>query len=110
MVLECELDVTVDDGALRLAFTVTNGGSDPVELQFADGCKADFAVHDGERERWRYSDGRAFPQVLSRERLEPGEGTTFVAEWTDPVPGEYAAIAELRARDRRCEARTDVAV
>ena len=115
MALEGSLDASVSsDGTgskmATFAFTVTNEGSEAVELQFSDAAKAEFIVQDEGREVWRYTEGRLFAQMLSAELLEPGESTTYNAEWEDPRPGGYTAVAELRAQEATCEARTDFAV
>ncbi|WP_254523425.1 BsuPI-related putative proteinase inhibitor [Natrinema caseinilyticum] len=112
MTLEGSLDAAEDDAgdAVSFVFTVTNEGSDPIEFQFSDACKAEFVVEDDDEEVWRYTDGRMFAQVLSSETLEPGAATSYDAEWSEPKPGEYVAVAELRARNQTCNARTDVSV
>ncbi|ELY61237.1 BsuPI-related putative proteinase inhibitor [Natronolimnohabitans innermongolicus] len=108
-----EADVSTDGRGstiVEFSFRVTNEGSEPVEVQFSDACKAEFVVTDDGREVWRYTDGKLFTQMLSAERLAPGETATYEAEWTDPLPGGYVAAAELRAREATCEARTDFGV
>lgn len=110
MTLEGSLDARPGGDAVRFEFTVTNAGDEPVEFQFSDACEADFAVLDDGEEIWRFSDGRMFAQMLSTETLDPGESTTYGGEWSDPRSGEFTAVAELRARDRTCEARTDLSV
>lgn len=117
MTLEGTLEADVstgDDGsrpdAVAFAFTVTNAGSVPVELQFSDMCKAEFVVRDGDREVWRFTEGRMFAQMLSRDALAPDESSTYEAEWERPRAGEYTVTAELRAREASCEARTSIVV
>lgn len=112
MTLEGSLETAGDDerDAVLFVFTVTNAGSEPVELQFTDACKAEFVLEDAGNEIWRFTEGRAFAQVLSSETLAPDESATYEAEWSAPEPGEYTALAELRANDETCEARTDVSV
>ncbi|ELZ14118.1 hypothetical protein C478_07599 [Natrinema thermotolerans DSM 11552] len=112
MTLEGSLETAADGSrdAVMFVFTVTNAGEAAIELDFADACKAEFLVVDDGTEVWRFSEGRAFAQMLSSDRLEPGGSTTYEAEWSDPEPGEYTAIAKLRARERTCEATTAVAV
>ncbi|MEY7847827.1 BsuPI-related putative proteinase inhibitor [Natrarchaeobius sp. A-rgal3] len=111
MTLEGSLEATVStDGGGRtvaFAFTATNAGSDPLELQFADAAKAEFLVQDEGREVWRFTEGRAFAQMLGSERLAAGESTSYEGEWDDPMTGSYTAVAELRAREHDCEARTE---
>ncbi|TYL35928.1 hypothetical protein CV102_25300 [Natronococcus pandeyae] len=115
MALEGTLEATVSSGtpgsdAVAFEFSVTNTGSEPVELQFSDACKAEFVVEDEGREVWRYTDGRMFAQMISSERIAPDETATYEAEWENPQSGEYTAVAELRAQEGICEARTDVSV
>lgn len=108
-----EADVSTDSSGAKIvqfAFAVTNTGADPVDLQFSDAAKAEFVVTDDGREVWRFTEGRMFAQMLSTERLAPEETATYEAEWTEPRPGGYVAVAELRARETTCEARTDFAV
>ncbi|MFB6172184.1 MAG: BsuPI-related putative proteinase inhibitor [Haloarculaceae archaeon] len=106
--LECTLSVS-GDGPVRFVLAVTNGNDAAVELTFPEGARADFAVHDG-GEVWRWSDGRAFAQVVETVRLAPGETIEFEGEWPDPDPGRYEATGELRAAERACTARATVSV
>lgn len=115
MTLEGALEATVstdETGASTVAFTftVTNAGSETAELQFSDAAKAEFVVQEEGREVWRFTEGRAFMQMLSSELLEPGESTTYGGEWEHPRPGEYTALAALRAQEATCEARTEITV
>ena len=115
MTLEGSLEATVStdetgSATVEFAFTVTNAGSETVELQFSDAAKAEFVVRDDGREVWRFTEGRAFMQMISSERLAPGESSTYDGAWEDPRPGEYDAVAELRAQEATCEARTEFAV
>ncbi|MFC6766695.1 BsuPI-related putative proteinase inhibitor [Natrinema soli] len=112
MSLEGTLETAGDDArdAVLFVFTVTNAGGETVELEFTDACTAEFVLAADGEEIWRFTDGRVFAQVLSLDSLAPGESATYEAEWSDPQPGAYTAIAELRATDETCEARTDVSV
>jgi hypothetical protein len=112
MSLEGSLETAGEDArdAVLFVFTVTNDGSEPVELRFEDSCKAEFVVAAAGTEIWRFSEGRAFAQVLESTTLEPGASTTYEAEWSDPEPGAHTATAALRATDATCEARTGVSV
>ena len=115
MALEGTLETSISttgtgSKTVEFAFTVTNEGRETADVQFSDAAKAEFVVQDGGREVWRFTEGRMFAQMLSTDRLEPGESTTYDAEWADPRPGEYTAVAELRAREATCEARTDLTI
>lgn len=106
-----EGDLTVEPGdVVRFVFTVRNAGSEVVDLEYPDSCHADFAVFDGDERCWRWSDGRAFMQVIERETLDPGETTTYEGEWPSPNPGRFTARAELRTRERTCEAEREFSV
>ncbi|OVE84789.1 BsuPI-related putative proteinase inhibitor [Natronolimnobius baerhuensis] len=113
MTLEGALETrrTEDDGApVEFVFTITNTGSEPLEVQFADAASAEFIVYDGGQEVWRFTEGQAFMQLLSSDRLEPGESATYDGEWPDPQPGAYTAVAQLRAQEATCEARAEFSV
>jgi hypothetical protein len=111
--LDASLEVTVDGQGRRVRFTlvVENGRSDPVSVTFRDSGDADFAVlaADGETV-WRWSDGRAFAQVLRPAEFAPGESATFEAEWPAPRPGDYTAVGELRVREADVRAETPFSV
>lgn len=103
--------VTVETGeSVTFRFTVTNTTDQSLSLQFRDACKADFAVYEGEEERWRWSEGQMFIQVLEEMILSPDEQETFEATWDDPKSGTYTARAELEANDRTCNAETTFSV
>lgn len=112
MSLEGALGVSVsDDGRdVRLAFTVHNAGSGTADLRFSDACRADFAVLEEGREVWRFTDGRAFAQLIGEESIPPGESVTYDGTWDDPRDGEFAAVAELCAQNTTCEARAEFSV
>jgi hypothetical protein len=109
MSLECHLSVETD-GSVRFVLTVTNRSDERVSLTFPNSGTADFAVLDGAREVWRWSNGRAFAQVLRTVELAPGEQVAFEGEWSDPVSGAYEAVGELRPTRRDCTARVPFSV
>lgn len=104
MSLEGTLEVT-DGEAPTFVFTISNAGDSPVDLQFTDGCKADFVV-EGDDELWRYSDGRMFTQVIGSKTLQPGEETSYECPFDGRATGKLTARAELRAKNRDCTAST----
>ncbi|WP_254537589.1 BsuPI-related putative proteinase inhibitor [Halomarina litorea] len=104
-----DLSVETDD-VVRFVFAVRNDGDGPADLTFRDSCHADFAVYNGEGERWRWSDGRMFMQVIEHRTVEPGGEETFEGEWESPESGEFLARAELCAQDESCEAETRFSV
>ncbi len=109
MPLDSSLDVTTDRD-VQFTFIVTNSGADPVDLSFSDALEADFAVLDDGSERWRFSEGRMFAQMLGSETLDPGGTATYEATWDDPDSGSYTAVATLEANETECEARAEFSV
>lgn len=108
--LDASLEVTVGGDDVGLRFSVVNAGNTPAELTFRDACKADFAVYEDGEEVWRYTDGRAFAQVLTGADLQPGETAVFERAWPSPTPGDYTAEATLRVREHDVTARTPFSV
>ncbi|MFC7045434.1 BsuPI-related putative proteinase inhibitor [Halobacteriaceae archaeon GCM10025711] len=104
MSLDATLDVTAHADAVTFAFTISNAGDDSVELSFPDGCKADFVVESEGAERWRWSEGRMFTQMLETQTLAPGESVIYEGEWDAPEEGEYTARAALQATNYDLEA------
>lgn len=109
MTLEADLDVDVD-GSVTFVFEVVNAAPQSREVTYRGGLGADVAVYEGDREVWRYSDGRAFTQALRSVVLEPGESVRHEATWADPSPGEYTAEASLVATDADVSVRTAFSV
>lgn len=97
MPLEGNLEVTVEGQRVTFAFTVENGGTRPVELEFRSGKVADVVVSEDEQVVWRWSEGQMFTQALDTETLQPGEKFTREMTWEDPPPGQYTAEATLDA-------------
>jgi hypothetical protein len=104
MTLHGSLDVTVGDG-VDFAFTVTNDGDAPRELQFRNGLAADVAVLEDADEVWRWSDGRMVTQALWTDTLAPGGSAVYEARWDDPTAGRYEAVATLAAEGADVEDR-----
>lgn len=110
MTLTGSLDTQVETDRVSFVFTVENDGDEPATLSFRDARTADFAVLDGNDERWRWSQGRMFAQMLQSEELAPGESVTYEAEWQNPKSGSYMAVSTLEAENQECEARTEFSV
>ena len=110
MSLTGTLDTRVESDRVSFTFTVENDADEPVTLSFRDAHSADFAVLDGDDERWRWSQGRMFAQVLQSAELAPGKSATYEGEWQSPKSGSYTAVANLEAENQECEARTEFSV
>jgi hypothetical protein len=110
MTLTGSLDTQVESDRVSFVFTVENEGDETETLSFRNACNADFAVFDGEDERWRWSQGRMFAQMLQSEELAPGESVSYEGEWQNPESGTHTAVATLEADNHDCEARTEFSV
>ena len=109
MSLECHLSVETDR-TVRFSLAVTNGSDERVSLTFPNSGKADFVVLEGDHEVWRWSNGRAFAQVVQTVELAPGEQIVLNGVWSDPAPGTYEAVGELRTNQPECTARASFSV
>jgi hypothetical protein len=103
------LQVEAGRDSVRFTFSLTNASAAPLVLEFATAQRYDFAVLDGARTLWRWSEGRGFAQVLGTETLAPGETRSYSANWAPP-PGladrELTAVGTLAATGRREERRS----
>lgn len=93
--LVATLSVTPGKASLELTLDVVNEGTEPVELTFRSGRRADFVALDDGKEVWRWSEGRMFTQALDEATLQPGESVSFDGSWDDPDPGEYLVRGTL---------------
>lgn len=108
------LDATLTaetDGDVTFSFRIVNDGTSAIDLTFRSGKRADVVVRDAETEAevWRWSEGRAFTQALSRATIRPGEQIEQSFTWPDPPPGSYVATGTLEA-DRDVRAETELTV
>jgi hypothetical protein len=92
---------------VRIAFRVTNAGGGKVEMQFPSGQTHDVVVLDTlGREVWRWSNGRAFTQVLQNKVLRTADTLAFDERWRDATSGRYVAVARLASANYPIEQRT----
>lgn len=101
------LQVTTSGDSVHLLLQVTNAGSAAMELQFRSGQTYDFAVLQGERELWRWSNDQMFTMALRSERWEPGETRRYEAVWR-PAPGtrgDFVAVGQVTAHNEPVEQR-----
>lgn len=92
--------VDTAQGTVRFAIEVANDSPRRVELAFPDGRTHDFAVYDtAGREVWRWSAGRLFTQAMQNRLLESRDAAVFQEEWTQPAPGHYLLVAQLRSEN-----------
>lgn len=108
--LTSTLSVAPIETGIQFTLTVTNEGEDRIELVFPSGQRFDIVVEDGGEECWRYSDGRAFVQMLGTETLEPGSSRSYDALWEAAPAGEYEVRGMLTANTVDVEATMDVTI
>ena len=91
---------------------VANHGTRPVTLVFGSGQRGDVVLRRGPEERYRWSRGRVFTQVLGEMPLAPGQVQSY--ELTESglgvEPGQYELVATLATRPAPPEVRRSVAV
>ncbi|MCL5877897.1 MAG: BsuPI-related putative proteinase inhibitor [Candidatus Bathyarchaeota archaeon] len=82
---------------VEISVTITNGGRSPVELIFTSAQRYDFIISKGEKEIWRWSNGKMFAMTIEQLILQPNETLTYTEKWkpTDATPGEYKATGVI---------------
>jgi hypothetical protein len=95
----------------RWELRLTNQGPEPVVLAFRTSQRGDVALGQDGVERWRWSDGQMFLQVLGERELAPGEVWSFTLEGAlDAAPGRYEAVATVSSEPAPPPARQAVVV
>ena len=80
------------------AFDVTNAGETPVDLTFSSGQRGDVTLSQGEVEKYRWSDGKAFTEAIETVTLQPGMSVPVVLNDVLAVPpGDYDVTAMVTA-------------
>lgn len=76
--------------------TVSNGTDSDVTLEFATSQRGDVVLLDGDEERYRWSQGRAFTQVVGTSTVTAGATVDYVLNGVLEVgAGSYDLVAEL---------------
>jgi len=98
-------------GEVSWRLTVLNRSAECVSLTFPTAQLCDVILEREGRERYRWSDGQMFAQVLIARRLEPRETWTITLDGRlDVEPGDYGAIAVLACSPQPPVARMAVTV
>lgn len=79
------LSVEPQADSVRLHLAVSNASAAPVELAFPSGQTFDFAVRQGDRLLWQWSETMRFIQSVRSETLAAGETRTYDAAWAPPA-------------------------
>ncbi|MBB4637610.1 BsuPI-related putative proteinase inhibitor [Longimicrobium terrae] len=106
--LVSSLSVAPAGDSVRLTLRVTNGGAQPVRMEFRSGQTYDFAVASGGREVWRWSADRGFTAALRSETLAAGETRAWSETWRPAAGsrGDFTASARLVSASHPVEAST----
>lgn len=92
-------------------FRLRNNGLEPVRLTFPTAQLGEVVLRQDGIERWRWSGGKLFAQVISERELAPGDAWSFSLEGVPEVePGRYEATASVCARPAPLPVRQTVEV
>jgi hypothetical protein len=98
-------------GEVRWLLTVTNRSADGVVLTFPTAQLGDVTLARDGVERYRWSDGRMFAQVVVDQPLDPAATWTIALDGRlDVEPGAYEAVGVVTCNPRLPTARTTVTV
>lgn len=106
--LVSSLSVAPSADSVAVTLRVTNGGAQPVRLEFRSGQTYDFIVTSGGRRVWHWAGDRGFTAALRTETLAAGETRTYTETWRPAAgsTGEYTAVARLVSTSHPVETST----
>lgn len=112
IVVSADRDVYSRGDSITITLTVRNELRHPVVFEFASGQRFEVLIRNSLGETlWRWSEGKAFIQMLGREQLEPGSSLTYEAQFDGVLPaGRYTAVGSVVSTNLPLEARTDFTV
>ena len=88
-----------------------NTGQEAVTLTFGSGQRGEVVLGQGPTERYRWSKGKAFTQVLGEKSVAPGQSETVELKDTLSVePGQYDLVASFKSQPSPAEVRQTVTV
>jgi len=98
-------------GEVSWRLTVSNRAAEDDSLTFPTVQLGDVILEREGSERYRWSDGRLFAQVMTEQRLEPGATWTITLDDTlDVEPGAYEAVGVLACIPQPPPVRVEVAI
>lgn len=85
---------------VEISVTAMNEGLSPLELVFTSAQRYDFIISKGEKEIWRWSNGKMFAMALEQLILQPSETLTYTEKWKpiDATPGEYKVTGVIMSQ------------
>ncbi|RDW20596.1 BsuPI-related putative proteinase inhibitor [Oceanobacillus chungangensis] len=88
------------DNGKAFNYTVTNDGTKEIKLSFTTSQRYEYELRNiTEGTTAKYSDGRAFMQVLGDTKLAPGESVSYDINLPTLKPAEYKLTVYLVAKD-----------
>eukprot|EP00130_Batrachochytrium_dendrobatidis_P008489 XP_006683364.1 hypothetical protein BATDEDRAFT_93129 [Batrachochytrium dendrobatidis JAM81] len=88
------------DNGKAFHYTVTNDSAEEIELSFTTSQRYEYELRNiTEGTTTKYSDGRAFMQVLGDTKLAPGESVAYDISLSSLKPGEYQLTVYLVAKN-----------
>jgi uncharacterized protein YceK len=104
--LETKLEATQLEDKVVFDLTLTNKGSEDVELTYSSGQQFEITMKDEDsKEIYRYSEGKMFTQALVTEVIKAGEQLDWSIEWDQKTDGSrlvadgnYTVTAEVLAK------------
>lgn len=99
LLVSWEPDALVAGEAVTWQLTLVNERGEPVTVSFRSAKEGDVVLLDEGSEVYRWSDDRAFAQVIREERLEPDGRleAELLEEGLDVEPGAYTLRARIEA-------------
>ncbi|MBI3976327.1 MAG: hypothetical protein HY334_08050 [Armatimonadetes bacterium] len=90
---------------VEASLTLRHEGDGPGRIQFTSAQRFDVLIRRGGALVWRWSDDKAFAQVIQEVTLRSGESLTFKATWGQQdlqgrraAPGEYEIVGIFLGR------------
>ena len=105
------------DEMVHITLTVSNNTSEAQTYEFNTSQRYDVVVQDGREEKWRWSNGQYFLEVLNSMTLEPGETVVYNVEWPQVTSegqavgaGLYVIIGTITSSNRSEQAATTILI
>lgn len=96
---DMELIFSLDESENGFVYTVHNEGEKVETVSFTTSQRFEYEISNADGVINKYSNDKAFMQVLEDVTIEPGDNLTFDIKLPDLEPGEYTIKIFLTAKD-----------